>query len=409
MKKIIIISISIIFCFYNSNAETDKYRLSYNDNPSTTISIGWVQNGEEMAELYFGTEDFGVDYKKYLNKRTANRTVEYKGAKHCFVNLNNLSPNTIYYFVIKHNNHISKRFSFLTIPDNSNERLSIIAGGDSRTCRDKRQLANKMVAKLQPHFVIFDGDYTMKGSGAEWNKWLDDWQLTTNKDGRMIPVVAVRGNHECNEDVYNIFNVPDKNIYFSLDFGGNLLHTTILNSEIKIAGKQTYWLKKDLKQNKNSIWRTVCYHKPMRPHYSKKKEGQKGYKNWAKPFYANNVQLVIEGDTHVCKTTWAIKPSMEKGNDMGFVRAEKGTVYIGEGTWGAPVRKADDSKEWTRDAAAINQFKWIFIDKDKIEIRTVLYENANEVSELSIDKMFEIPDKINLWKPTNGEVVFIEN
>jgi len=406
LKLFAIIGLLIISSF--ANAKTGKYRLTYNNDPSTTISIGWIQESGKNATVYYGEKDFGTNYESYNNSQKPDRIVKYKGAKHCFVNLKNLKPNTLYYFIIKDDNSTSQRFYFLTIPDNSDERLSIIAGGDSRTYRAPRQLANRMVAKLQPHFVIFDGDYTVAGRGVEWNNWLDDWQLTTNKDGRMIPILAVRGNHETSKDVYNIFNVPNKKIYFSLNFGGDLFHAIVLNSEIEISGKQTEWLKKDLSENKSSIWTSATYHKPMRPHYTKKREGEEQYQNWAIPFFENNVRLVVEGDTHMCKATWSIKPTQEEGNDEGFVRDENGTVYIGEGTWGAPVRKSDDQKSWTRDADAISQFKWIFVDKEKIEVRTVKYKNVDEVDELSIEKMFEMPEGIDLWNPKNGNLITIK-
>ncbi len=403
-----IIIICIFFISINVNAKTDKYRLTYNNNPSTTISIGWVQQDGSNAKVYFSETDFGTDYEKYENSQKPTKINEYKGAKHCFVDLKDLKANTIYYFIIKDDNSTSKRFYFLTISDNPNERLSIIAGGDSRTYREPRQLANRLVAKLQPHFVIFDGDYTVRGSGEEWNNWLDDWQLTTSKDGRMIPILAVQGNHETSKDVFNVFNVPNKKIYFSLNFGGDLLHAIVLNTEIKIPGKQTDWLKKDLSENKSAIWTVASYHKPMRPHYTKKREGDAQYDNWAIPLFENGVKLVVEGDTHTCKSTWAVKPSQEEGNDEGFVRDENGMVFIGEGTWGAPVRKSDDQKSWTRDTDAISQFKWIFVDKEKIEIRTVKYKNVEEVAELTIDKMFEIPEGIDLWNPKNGKLITIK-
>jgi hypothetical protein len=71
------------------------------------------------------------------------------------------------------------------------------------------------------------------------------------------------------------------------------------------------------------------------------------------------------------------------------------------------LRAADDLKPWTRDAAAVNQFNWIFIAKDKIELRTVLYENADVVMELTEETRFSMPENINLWNPSNGNLVEI--
>ena len=403
--------IILLFSFIiNLSAETDKYRLIYNDNPSTTITICWCQKSGNNPVVYYGKEDFGDDYEKYLLNHKPDRVEDFKELNHNFARIDSLEPNTIYYFVIKDDNSISKRFWFKTIPDDENVRLSIIAGGDSRTFREPRKLANKMVSKLQPHFVVFNGDFTTRGKIEEWKNWLDDWQLTINENGRIIPILIVQGNHETKEELYNIFDTPNEDIYYSLNFGGNLLHAIVLNTEIKMKGAQTKWLEKDLQteQSKNSIWKFAAFHKPVRPHYSKKREGEDQYKFWVPLFYKYGVKLVVVGDTHMCSRTWSISP--DKDGEAGFVRDdEKGTIYIGEGTWGAPVRASDDMKSWTRDCDAIQQFKWIFVSKEEIEIRVVKYQNVEEVGTLSIDDMFSFPENIDIWSPENGAVITITN
>lgn len=93
---------------------------------------------------------------------------------------------------------------------------------------------------------------------------------------------------------------------------------------------------------------------------------------------------------------------------QGFVRDDqKGTVYIGEGCWGAPLRAADDDKTWTRDSGSFNHFNWIFVDRDKIEVRTVKVDNAPEVGTLTDDTRFEVPANLDIWMPNNGDVITI--
>jgi hypothetical protein len=121
-----------------------------------------------------------------------------------------------------------------------------------------------------------------------------------------------------------------------------------------------------------------------------------------------NLKLCLENDSHTCKTTWPIVSDNGPGSEEGFKRDDaKGIVYVGEGCWGAPLRAADDLKCWTRDAEAINQFNWIFVSKDKIEVRTVKYENAAVVGQLTEETRFTMPDNIDLWNPSNGVVVII--
>ncbi|NJN77414.1 MAG: hypothetical protein HC803_03045 [Saprospiraceae bacterium] len=310
---------------------------------------------------------------------------------------------------MKDSEDISKRYWFQTAPDNPNERLSILAGGDSRNNQKGRQNANSLVAKLRPHCVVFGGDMTGLDIEMEWRQWFDDWQLTIPSDGRMTPIIPARGNHEkANESIVDLFYVPSESVYYALNLGGNLLRIYTLNTMIATNGDQQDWLEKDLKNSDDMIWKMAQYHHPMRPHTAKKPEGTRVYQSWANLFYDYNMQLVVECDAHVCKTTYPIRPSYGKGSDEGFVRDnERGTTYIGEGCWGAPIRPADDAKSWTRATGSFNQIKWLWVDNEKMEIRTIKTDNAGEVGYLKEHTRFSLPPKIDIWKPTTGAVITI--
>ena len=73
------------------------------------------------------------------------------------------------------------------------------------------------------------------------------------------------------------------------------------------------------------------------------------------------------------------------------------------------MRVADDSKRWTRASGSFNQVKWFFIDLNKIEIRTIKTENANEVAYLSDIKRFHYPEKIHLWVFDGDDKVTLYN
>jgi len=260
-----------------------------------------------------------------------------------------------------------------------------------------------MAGKLQPDIIVFDGDFTSLSIADQWKQWLDDWQSTI-VDGRLIPLIVCEGNHERGDALQKLFYTPEHSFY-SID-AGDLVHITVLNSEYDLS-PQTNFLNSDLANNK-TIWETVVYHRPMRPHYSKKPDNNEIYDAWAMPIYQNKVDFVLEGDTHLSKITYPIRPSNNSLSDEGFIRDDKnGTVYLGEGSWGAPLRPADDPKDWTMDMASINQFKFMLITKSKAEIRTVKYENANQVKPVSFNKRYSLPANIDLWKPAGLEAVII--
>jgi len=347
----------------------------------------------------------------YASSQGVDAQNDYAGMQNKFVRLQNLSPNTIYYFVIADSEGVSKEYSFETLPDNAKERISIIAGGDSRNYRDARRAANLMVAKLHPHLVMFGGDMTGGDNAKQWIRWMNDWQLTISDQGRITPIVTARGNHEySNRSIVELFDVPTQSNYYSLPIGGNLVRLYTLNSLIAAGGDQAAWLEEELKNySKKVYWQLAQYHFATRPHTARKAERNNQLTHWSKLFYKYGMDLVVESDAHVVKTTYPIRPSREEGAQQGFIRDDKkGTVYVGEGCWGAPLRDADDAKSWTRATGSFNQFKWMFIDKDGIDVRTVMTDNAEEVGDECAYDRFCIPSKISIWDPPTGDVLALQ-
>ncbi|WP_179344964.1 fibronectin type III domain-containing protein [Winogradskyella ursingii] len=413
-KTILIFLFLATFLFGFGN--TDKYRLILRSDPATTATVGWNQISGNDPILYYGTTDFGTTVGSYPFSKNVDRSLIYKGMNNQFVRLTGLTPNTNYYFVIADSEGTSQRFWFRTAPDD-NSRLSFIAGGDSRNNRLPRQDANLLVSKLKPHAVFFGGDMTDTNSESEWREWFDDWQLTIASDGRMFPIVAARGNHETDDNtIYNLFDSPNvtgasnTDTYFAITFGDDLIRAYTLDTNISVLGNQKTWLENDLQASSQITWKMAQYHRPMRSHNSLKSDDNRIYTAWANLFYDYGVKLVVDSDSHMTKTTWPVKPSFEPGNDLGFViDKNNGTVYAGEGSWGAPLRPDDRLKSWTRNSGTFNQFKLIFVEPSMMELRTINVSNASEVTEVSNTDPFTLPTNLNIFSPPTGSVVTISN
>lgn len=404
----------ILFLFLSNllSAATEKYRIMWREDPSSTICIGWSQVSGGAATVYYDTTDHGGNLSAFRYSRGVDRSINHKGMDHRFSRINGLKANTAYYFYIEDADGSSQVFWFKTAPDNSYETLSIVAGGDSRNNRVPRQKANYLVSRMRPHAVFFGGDMTDNNTNSQWQNWLEDWQLTIGSDGRMIPIIAARGNHEqSNDDIINIFDTPGGDVYYALNFGGDLLRAYTLNSLIFAGGSQNSWLDNDLSNNGHFIWKTAQYHFPTRPHVSSKLDNPIQYATWAQTFYNHRLNLAIECDAHCVKTTWPIVPDLSLQSEEGFVRDDvNGTVYTGEGCWGAPLRSANDNKSWTRASGSFNQFKWILIDRYKIEVRTIKTDNAYAVGLVNDADICSPPANLDVWDLGNGnDVVVIEN
>ncbi len=391
-----------LLCVSSAQATADKFRLILTDDPATTATVAWNQVSGAQAVLRIDEVDRGGNAGAYAKTQWPDRVSEYRGMRTHFVRLKNLRPNTAYYFLITDSEGASRRMWFRTAPADRS-RLSFIAGGDSRNNRDVRRKANSLVAKLKPHAVLFGGDMTDADNEQEWREWLDDWQLTISADGRLIPIVPARGNHEAPGTVWRLFDLPNELEYYSLTFGAGMMRFYSLNTEISVAGDQRNWLAQDLAAHRGDRWRVVQFHRPMRPHTYWKPEGTAQYAAWAQLLADERVRLAIDCDSHVAKTTFPILPSYEAGSSEGFLRDDsRGTVYTGEGCWGAPLKNADDPKPWTRTMGSYNEFKLLFVSESEIEHRTIRVDNADQVGEMSNNDPFTLPTGLDVFTP-NGQ------
>ena len=407
-------------------AVSDKYRLVWNEDPTTNITIAWDQHEVANAEVMYGTTDHGRKFWKYKLAKKADRILDkYEMTTH-FAKLTNLEPDQEYYFVIKDDKGVSERYWFRTAPDKP-KAFTFVAGGDTKSEDEPLEAgraSSRIVAKLRPLFVMFNGDFC-SGNGTypdRWHTWLRDWhELTTTEDGRMIPIFPVHGNHE-NGDHANlnyIFNAPyqdndSSRIYYSVSFGGNFFHVMALNSSVDEGGRQRDWLEDDLKSHKDFTFKIAGYHKPFWPHTSSKAENEYQYNQWAQLFYTYGLNISMDGDSHMSKITYPLRPDSTSADTfMGYVRDdEKGTMFLGEGSWGAHPRAIDDDKPWTIKSFSGNQIKWIQVLPkeenlpDRMSIYTIVSATYDEneiqtlydegVESLTEDNLFDIPANVEL-------------
>jgi len=445
IKRYYFFFIILGFLFNNELlANTQYYRLSYRDDPATTVVVCWCDNGVSTnARVYFGTTDYGTNYLSYPQSHGIDRSaLNYYGLNHRFSRLTQLTPNTVYYFVVRDDQGISARMCFKTLPDNANSPITFISGGDSRTtasnepypdsltCRPNRQNANRLVGKISPDFVAISGDYVLKGPTIpDWENWFADWQLSITPEGRLFPLIPVLGNHEEKLDLYNMFDIPDSNSYYSLSIAGNLLRIYTLNTDIGLNeatfkstcdSTQRSWLENDLQLHTGNInepyWKFVQYHSPFAPHACFPVDTVL-INCWAPLFQTYKVKLAAEAHAHVIKQTWPIITSSDPDSDNGFIRNDScGIVYIGDGSWGAPMcplfthYSPNAAFEWTRNQAQMPGFQLVCVSKEKIEVRTIMIDSITNVGQVGLhDPPCTLPANIAIWNPSNGSVITINN
>ena len=442
-------TLRVNFIGEQSAPSNGRYRLVWNDDPATTMLVAWDQLRGNHPVVHYGTEDFGNDYEQYPFSQATTRVDNYRGMNNNFAKLSGLQPDTAYYFVIRDSETVSQRMWFRTA-HNSPKPFTFISGGDTKSVGNAYLAglqSNRMVPKLRPLFILYGGDFT-SGDGTNdeyWQQWLSDWAtLTMTEDGRIFPILPVHGNHEDGdfEQLYRLFGAgnddPEQSenyTYYSLSIGGNQLKIIVLNSCLARQSYaeahvlQTEWLEEELASGAEHTFLTTMHHKPFRPHTSGKSENYY-LDQWADLYYQYGVHIGFDNDSHMNKITFPIRPCeevspgvQEEGCFQGFIRDDdNGTMFVGEGSWGAWARANDDDKPWTLHSTSLQQFKWFHVFPDaganpgRMDIRTVitgtkdsegnLVDHVTGVGENSETNVFAIPENIHLDEvPFYGSVV----
>ena len=116
----------------------------------------------------------------------------------------------------------------------------------------------------------------------------------------------------------------------------------------------------------------------MRPHVRGKSEGMDEYRHWAPLFTQYHLDVAVECDSHMMKVTWPLL--FDPQGEEGFRRDDrKGTLFLGEGGWGAPLRTGSDQKSWTRHNISINHFFLIqFEPNQPLKIKPIGFEETQD-------------------------------
>lgn len=434
MKKLLLTAMLALYML-SVQAELQFFRATWKDDPATSFVVGWT--GDE-ATLHYGKVDNGTNFAAYPLQAGTTRSVDHRGLANKFVELTGLEPKTTYYFVLRTSSgELSPRMLFTTMSDNPNDCISFVSGGDTRdyifwpdanppagisSWRDVRQMGFRLLAKVRPSFIAFSGDFVggsyqqgVKSIRKQWEEWLEDWQVTIQPDGRLLPIIPSLGNHEeyDTKSLYDMFNIPSDANYFSLTFGGNLMKIYSLSSALAANAQsnqqQATWLENSLKIDTlpgpgKIRWKFGQYHKPMYAQGHTYAGEPVQINTWAKAFEQYGVRIGMEGHTHIYKVTWPCVPFGNSANQF-FKKDDKfGTVYIGEGNMGAPLRVKRQPTAFTRELADnFSTFFFIVVNQDSVTIRTVIFENENLVGQtMSNEQCMDLPTGVTLYDASKG-------
>ncbi|MBL8898234.1 MAG: fibronectin type III domain-containing protein, partial [Planctomycetes bacterium] len=228
------------------------WRVVWTEDPQRQALILWdtAELGREHRVLYDVQSRAGEGAEaRYAKQRTNARSGRYTGTELVLhwhaVPLDELTPDTTYFFVLESDGLRSPEMHFRTAPASA-KPVALLSGGDARSDRAQRRAVNRMLAQLidlRPEVLALahGGDYVLWGTQLPlWDRWLRDQELVIGKSGRLLPILPTRGNHEATGPIYDeVFGTPggvDKNYYATMLTPEVLLVT--LNTEIAAGGDQ---------------------------------------------------------------------------------------------------------------------------------------------------------------------------
>ncbi|MFO1019878.1 MAG: metallophosphoesterase family protein [Planctomycetales bacterium] len=315
--------------------------LSWQSDPTTSMTIQWVGKENEAAERLIWSAAAGA-----MDWRSTPPTKHQMPMTDLWIfrtELTGLKPGSEYRFRIGLD---SPEYKFMTVPAKLTDSFQFVSGGDSGIDQHA-QATNRVAAAQVPWFVFMGGDlaYENGRDPKTFVQFLKNYsQQVRTPDNRLIPMVACIGNHEVNGSYghkpssapffYAMFGGFFKDGgYGVLDFG-DYLSLVLLDSNhtTPVAGEQTSWLDKTLKERQERPHVLVGYHVPSYPSvrdvdldHNEKGVGIDTRKHWVPLFERYNVDAVMEHHDHAFKRSHPL---------MGSQVSKNGIVYLGDGSWG---------------------------------------------------------------------------
>jgi hypothetical protein len=325
-----------------------QWRVVWGETPATEATISWsTAEADGEHRVHLATAPMEGDLSRAARVVDTQLDGEYTqdesdGLPPAFYHharLEGLEPSTTYWFVLQSDGARSRELHFTTAPADDRP-FRLIYGGDSRTGREDRARVNRLMARLveeDPGILAFchGGDYVVRGWLWEnWCAWLSQHELATCADGRVLPIVPVRGNHDRGVLYDQVFDTPGEagGNYYTTRLGTEVAIVT-LNTEISTAGDQALWLDEELEALRpERRWLLAQYHRPAWPAV---KQPSSALASWVPSFERFDVDLVLESDGHVIKRTVPIRDGKQDPT---------GVTYIGEGGLGVPQRTPDGER-----------------------------------------------------------------
>jgi len=319
----------LVFISGCRNLTPRQVHLSFQGDPSTSVTVTWITWGKEDTETHAvkcGTSPGGHTEEAFgSSHKIPNEPIGYVHE----VQLTDLVPNTRYYYICgDKDGGWSPEFTFKTAPVEAQDCTFVVIGDMGTTPAANKNL-EQMISE-NAAFVLHVGDLSYaNGIGVIWDIWFNQIApLAAN-----VPYMPSIGNHEVESDLglssyLGRFALPNSERWYSFDWGN--IHVVSLDTESPYTPEsaQLVWLEKDLADacgNPDIDWIVVFFHKP--PYSSSPIHGSNlSVRSTICPILEGyGVDVVFNGHDHTYQRSHPIKDG---------ALDPQGTVYVVTGGGG---------------------------------------------------------------------------
>ena len=260
--------------------------------------------------------------------------------------------------------------NYRTLPDNSSNReITIAMGGDAGPQNASVQIT-RQVAKYKPDLIVIAGDITydngLRSAYYVWDQFLDMFKPIYQQKGHLVPLVLGVGNHDVGKDtqcsatvlpddengplwylflpqhsirgpngtlIPGVPNITERQTYFYNKVGNLLLVSLDAGYQASMSGEQLKWWK-NVNDNHPGYVKMVNYHNPIywssdyptAGNVAESMQTKAGLTYWVPEIDRSGYRSAWENHIHAFKRTFPLK---------GGLIDPAGTVYLGDGSWGA--------------------------------------------------------------------------
>lgn len=361
----------------------------FDGEPSRQAMVSWSTTVEGQANVvHVDTEPRDGELGAYARTVPATRTgawtlLEEEAAAgmdawYHHVSLDDLEPATRYYITVETDGETLGEYWFETAPDDDRD-VAVLMGGDSRVGDarvqddNRRRMMNRRMAILledNPQIVALahTADYTNRAYWSQELFWLNDhFETTTTSNGRLLPIIPSRGNHDLDVGFEEKFWNPERenDFYFTSRISADVA-LVILNTEISRGGDQRVWLDETLRELRPQVrYITAYFHQPAWPSVRAFSSGEGSRRAWVGLFEEHGVDLVGAGHDHALKRTAPIRNAAPD---------PEGIIYIGDGGLGVGNREVATDRWYLRAggmAMSIDNVHFIRYTREHIDVKAI--------------------------------------